>query len=245
MLFDHLFRKNKNKDKEKERNPLCGDDRARILDMLQDMARGTQEALNGAMRALTERDDKLAQEVIDQDDIVDRLEVDVEQACLRFIAMRQPVRDDLRFVFTVLKIITDLERTADQAVNIAQRAQKLNRQSLLKPLVDIPKMASLCEGMLRDSLKAFVENDADLARGVFRRDDEVDRLNQQVFDEVVGLMAENPDRDDDYVRRSTDLILIARYLERTGDHACNIAERAYFMITGNRIKEDRPRKDLS
>ena len=242
MLFDHLFKKDK-KTVEK-RNPLCGDDREKILSMLQEMGRETIEALDRAMHALMDRDDDLARQVIDQDDIVDRLEVDVEQACLRFIAMRQPVRDDLRFVFTVLKIITDLERTADQAVNIAQRAQKLNRQSLLKPLVDIPQMSIICGEMLRDSIKAFVESDVALAKDVFRRDDEVDRLNNQVFDEVVGLMAENPERDDNYVRRSTDLILIARYLERIGDHACNISERAYFMITGNRIKEDWP-KDVS
>lgn len=242
MLFDHLFKKDK-KTVEK-RNPLCGDDREKILSMLQEMGRETIGALDRAMHALMDRDDDLARQVIDQDDIVDRLEVDVEQACLRFIAMRQPVRDDLRFVFTVLKIITDLERTADQAVNIAQRAQKLNRQSLLKPLVDIPQMSIICGEMLRDSIKAFVESDVALAKDVFRRDDEVDRLNNQVFDEVVGLMAENPERDDNYVRRSTDLILIARYLERIGDHACNISERAYFMITGNRIKEDWP-KDVS
>lgn len=242
MLFEHLFKRDK-KQKE-ERNSLCCDDREKIVGMLQEMARETVGALDRAMRSLMDRDDELAQQVIDQDDIVDRLEVDVEQACLRFIAMRQPVRDDLRFVFTVLKIITDMERTADQAVNIAQRAQKLNRQSLLKPLIDIPQMATICGEMLRDSLKAFVENDAALAREVFRRDDEVDRLNRQVFDEIMVLMAENPQRDDTYIRRATDLILIARYLERIGDHASNIAERSFFMITGNRIKEDWP-KNLS
>lgn len=236
MFLERLFKKEK--PQREQFSPLCGDDREKIVSMLQEMAWETINALDRAMRSLTERDDELAQEVIDEDDVIDRMEVDVEQACLKFIAMRQPVRDDLRFVFTVMKIITDMERTGDQAVNIAQRAQKLNGQSLLKPLIDIPRMAIICSEMLRDALKAFVEKDAVLAREVFLRDDEVDRLNRQVFEELMELMAHKPENEDSYIRRATDLILIARYLERIGDHASNIAERSFFMITGNRIKED-------
>ena len=238
MWFDRLLKKAGTGE---ERHPLCGDDREQILELLQKMSHETVKALEMAMKSLVDRNESLAMEVIAGDDVVDRLEVEVEQVCLRFIAMRQPVRDDLRFVFTVLKIITDLERTADQAVNIAQRACKLGKEELFKPLVDIPEMGEICAGMLGDALESFVNADAALARDVFRRDDLVDRLNHRVFEEIMGLMAGNPQRDDAYLRKATDLILTSRYLERIGDHASNIAERSFFMITGNRIKEDWPK----
>jgi phosphate transport system protein len=218
---------------------LFREDRERIMELLALMGEACLEALEKATSAVLERDPARGKAVVDGDDRIDGLEVEIEQACLSSIALHKPVRDDLRFIFSVMKIITDLERVGDQAVNIARRVIGMKGQSYLKPLEDLPQMAEISMGMLSDGLKAFRESDAGLAREVFRRDDKVDRLNRQISDELLRLMA-HLGGEEKTLGGATDLILIARCYERVGDHACNIAERAYFMITGNRIKQSFP-----
>lgn len=232
MTFDFLRR---TRAVRKEENLLFDKDRREILQRLDEMGRATASAVEQSVVSLIDRNDGLARSVIEGDDIVDAMEVEIEQICLRSLALRQPVREDLRFVFSVLKIITDMERTADQAANIAKRALDLNRAPLLKPLIDIPQMKEVALTMLRDALRAFSEEKSDLACEVFLRDDEVDQLNRQVHDDLLEIMAQRGSLDD--IGKATDLMLVARSLERIADHASNIAERAYFMITGDRIKE--------
>ncbi|MGB4366803.1 MAG: phosphate signaling complex protein PhoU, partial [Acetomicrobium sp.] len=196
-----------------------------------------ERAIDDALGAIMKKSDDLALEVIRKDDDVDIIEVEVEQECLRLLAMRQPVREDLRFVFTIIKIITELERIGDQAVNIAERALELNREGLIKPLIDIPKMADIVIEMVREAIEAFEARDIDKLMEVYRRDDEVDALNRVNFAETIQIMASTKMDDPYSVKKATDLLSVSRYLERAGDHATNIAERAFFSVTGERIKE--------
>ncbi|WP_423233154.1 phosphate signaling complex protein PhoU [Aminirod propionatiphilus] len=236
MLFN-FFSKREEK-RQGGDNLLFDNDRREILRRLEAMGEATALAVENAVASLVDRDDGRARTVIDGDDVIDAMEVEIEQICLRSLALRQPVREDLRFVFSVLKIITDMERTADQAVNIAKRALDLNSAPLLKPLIDIPRMATGAVAMIRDALRAFGDEDVALARDVFFRDDVIDDLNRQVFSELLEIMARSGAVGS--VGQAADLILVARSLERVGDHASNIAERAYFMITGDRIKGTSP-----
>ena len=235
MLFKLLRGKEKARGDD---NLLFDNDRREILRRLQTMGEATALAGEGAVASLVDRAAGRARTVIAGDDVIDAMEVEIEQICLRSLALRQPVREDLRFVFSVLKIITDMERTADQAVNIAKRALDLNSAPLLKPLIDIPRMAEGAVAMVRDALRAFGDEDVALARDVFSRDDVIDDLNRQVFSELLEIMARSGAVGS--VGQAADLILVARSLERVGDHASNIAERAYFMITGDRIKGTAP-----
>ncbi|MCF7935528.1 MAG: phosphate signaling complex protein PhoU [Synergistales bacterium] len=218
-------------------------DKRELTRLLSEMGDTTETALRQAIRSLLERNSDLAGQVIAGDDQVDDLEVSIEQECLRSIGMRQPVRDDLRFVFSVLKIITDLERMGDQAVNIAKTSMELNRRPLFKPLEDTPRMAEQAVTMMSNALQAFTEEDAELALQVFKNDATVDRYYAAIFEEIMVLLArgENSERGD--IERAMRLVLVARALERVGDHAANIAERAYFMVTGGRIKEEIRRRE--
>lgn len=218
---------------------LFKEDRDRLFKLLSEMVEVAQRALDKAMRALLEHSDDLALEVIRVDEEkVDLLEIEIERECLRLIAMRQPVREELRFVFSVLKIITDLERIGDQAVNIAQRTLDLNREGLLKPLVDIPKMAEICQEMISGAIRSMVEMDAELAKAVSLKDEKVDALNHAILAELVEIAGRTHIIDPLSIKKATDLMLVARHLERVGDHASNIAERSFFFITGKRIKEE-------
>jgi len=227
--------------KESERGEKVGGlferDRKWLFERLYAMVDSVERALDGAMQAMIQKSDDLALEVIENDDVVDLIEVEVEQECLRLLAMRQPVREDLRFVFTIIKIITELERIGDQAVNIAERALELNREGLLKPLIDIPRMSEIVKEMVGGAVKAFEAKDVDRLIEVYERDDEVDALNRSIFAEMVQIMASTRLDDPYSVKKATDLLSVSRYLERAGDHATNIAERAFFSVTGERIKE--------
>jgi len=227
--------------KESERGEKVGGlferDRKWLFERLYAMVDSVERALDGAMQAMLQKSDDLALEVIENDDVVDLIEVEVEQECLRLLAMRQPVREDLRFVFTIIKIITELERIGDQAVNIAERALELNREGLLKPLIDIPRMSEIVKEMVGGAVKAFEAKDVDRLIEVYERDDEVDALNRSIFAEMVQIMASTRLDDPYSVKKATDLLSVSRYLERAGDHATNIAERAFFSVTGERIKE--------
>lgn len=189
-----------------------------------------EETIYKAVNSLKDRDVALAREVVAGDDLIDRMETDIEQRCLQLIALQQPLAGDLRAIGTALKIITDLERMADHAVDIAKVTLRLEGQPLIKPLVDIPRMAEIARSMLRDSLKAYVNRDVDLAMEMIKRDHEVDHLYNQIFRELLTFMIEDPKT----ITQATYLIFVAQFLERIGDHATNLGEWILYMVTGER-----------
>lgn len=184
--------------------------------------------LDSAMQALVKQDIMLANDVIQRDDIADQMDLDIEIACMRLLALQQPMSKDLRIIGTALKIITDIERIGDYSVDIARAAKLLADEPYFKPLIDLPKMAELTKKMLRDALQAFVERSIDKAFKVCEDDDAVDRLNLMLLDELMDFMRKDPD----LVRQSVLLVLISRYLERIADHVTNVAERIVYMETG-------------
>jgi phosphate transport system protein len=196
------------------------------------MAGRAEAAIGQAMRGLTLRDVTMTEDVIRGDAVIDRLEVEVDERCLRMLALYQPEAGDLRFVAMALKINSDLERIADQAVNVAERALDLFRAPTLKPLIDLPRLAELTQGMLRRSVEAFVQRDASLARAVCASDDEVDAIDEQVFRELLTFMMQ----DCRAIARSVNLILVSRHLERVADHATNIAEDVIYLVEGRTVK---------
>ena len=191
-----------------------------------------ESAIQKAIRGLERRDASLASDVLRDDLVIDQQELDIEERCLRLLALQQPLARDLRFITAALKISNDLERIGDHAVNIAGSAQRLVAEPPLKPLVDIPRMELLATGMLRDALDAFVRRDAPAARKLVLRDDEVDQLNRQVFRELMSFMIEDPRT----ITRALDLVLVARNLERVADLATNIAEEVVFIAEARIIK---------
>ena len=185
-----------------------------------------------SIESLRRSDPILAQQVFEDDRAIDRQEIDVEERCLRLLALQQPLAGDLRFITAALKISNDLERVGDHAVNIAGGTVRLAGKPLLKPLVDIPRMADLALGMLHEALDAFVRRDGESARRLVRRDDEVDDLNRQVFRELLSYMIEDPST----ITRAMELILVARNLERVADLATNVAEEVVFIAEAKIIK---------
>lgn len=199
-----------------------------------------EEAVSRSVKGLVDRDPSLTEDVIHSDDGINMMEIDIEETCLKLLALHQPAGSDLRFITMVMRIVNDLERMGDQAVNIAERALDLFKQPLLKPLIDIPRMAALAQKMVKDSLDAFVNRDAKLARSVCERDDEVDNLNDQIFRELLTYMIE----DSTAITRAVDLILIGRHIERIADHATNIGEDVIYLVQGKNIKHHVEEKNL-
>ncbi len=193
----------------------------------------TEESIARSLAALQKLDARMAQAVIKDDIKVNELEVAIDDKCLQLIALYQPAAMDLRFIAMALKMCTDLERIADLAVNICQRTLELADRPQLKPLIDIPRMASLAQGMLRDAVDAFVNRDVDLAKQVIRRDDEADSLRNLVQSELVN---DYLAKDASTAPRAVALILVARYLERICDHTTNIAEDVIYMVKGDKVK---------
>ena len=189
------------------------------------------------MRALAERDSKLAEDVSTIDREVNRLEVQIDEACRRILALRQPAASDLRFITTALKIVVDLERIGDLAVNISERAIDLNQSPPLRPVHDLPKLAQLCQIQLRKALDAFVDGDAGKAETVIKDDDLLDALYHKLFNELLGLMMEDPRN----IRRATSLMFVAKHLERLGDHATNVAEMVIYMVRGTDVRHPHSR----
>jgi phosphate transport system protein len=185
-----------------------------------------------AIQALVTRDVNLAHAIIQKDVEVNRLDVEIDDLCIRLLALRQPAARDLRFITTALKITTDLERIGDRAVSISERSIELADEPPLKPYIDVPRMAQISGAMLRQSLDAFVREDADLALAVCRSDDEVDKLNGQIFRELLSYMIEDPHA----ITRAMRILFISKYLERIADHATNIAEMVVFMVKGKSIR---------
>ena len=196
------------------------------------MADTAQEMIGLAMKALVERKKELTDKVFELEDTVNHLEIEIEEEVLRLLALRQPIAGDLRLLTAILKINNDLERVGDQAVNISETVLFLLKEPPLKPLIDIPQMALLAQKMIKNSLEAFVHDDSKLAQQVCKDDDEVDRLNSQLFRELLTYMIEDPKN----ITRALDLILISRNLERIADHATNISEDVIFIVEGKNIK---------
>jgi len=191
-----------------------------------------EDQIRRVMRALIERDDALAHDVIERERQVNAYDVEIDEKCVELLALHQPTAGDLRFITTAMKIVTDLERIGDQAVNIAQRAIELNLEPQLKPYIDLPRMADKAQAMVKESLDAFVARDTALARRVCGEDGSVDALNHQIFRELLTFMMEDPKT----IPRAIRLMLIARFLERVADHATNIAEMVIYMVDSKMVR---------
>jgi phosphate transport system protein len=191
-----------------------------------------EQAIGLSVRSLVERDSHLAQEVVDGDTIIDSLELEIDDLCIEILARHQPMARDLRFITTAMKITPDLERMADHAANIAERAIELNEEPPLAAVVDIPFMAQRAQEMLRGALDSFVRADAQAARAVIQLDDELDRRMEQIFRVLLSHMMENPST----ITRALRYTFIAKYFERIGDQATNICEQIVFMAEARVIK---------
>jgi len=196
------------------------------------MAALVEESTNNAVLSIVKRDSELTQKTFEFEDRINKMEISIDDMCLKLLALRQPVAADLRFITSAMKITTDLERMGDQAVNIAERATSLSQEPQLKAYIDIPRMAELAQSMVKDVLDAFVNGDSGLARSVCERDDLVDGLNNQVVRELLTYMMSDPKT----IPRAVHLMIVFRCLERIADHATNIAEDVIFMVDALVIK---------
>ena len=202
---------------------------AMIQDNLMRMSKMVDQAIARALESLQNRDQSLATKVIEEDEAINEIRFKIEEACLALIATQQPAAHDLRAVIAAMSIVIDMERMADHAAGIAKTVIRMGEEPLLKPLIDIPRMVKLARDMLSGSLRAFIEQDAESARSIASRDDEMDILYRAIFDELVEIMAHKPDS----VERATYLLWCAHNLERIGDRVTNIAERVVFVSTGD------------
>src|SRR5262245_1445562 len=195
-------------------------------------------AIADATRALIERRPSLAQRVVDEDDELDRLEIEIDDICLEVLAREQPVASDLRFITTAMKIVRDIERIGDNGVNIARRALEIMNEPELKPIIDVPVAAKAAQRILKESLDAFVLGDAKMAKGVIDDDKYIDDVCEQMLRELLTYMFEDPAT----ISRALPLIFVARNLERVGDHAANIAEMVIFLVEGRDIRHSQAAK---
>jgi len=213
------------------------------LDVLKEnllkMATLVEGTIHDTVQSLVKRDSDLANEIFKRERQINDMELVIDEMCLKLLALRQPMAVDLRFITSAMKIITDLERMGDQAVNIAERALSLNQEPQLKPYIDLPRMAEIAQSMVKDVLDAFVNKDVKLARSVCERDDLVDGLNDQVFRELLTYMMS----DQKTITRAVHLMIVSRCLERIADHATNIAEDVIFMVDALVIKHHADAKE--
>jgi phosphate transport system protein len=186
---------------------------------------------------MTERDSELAERVKSRDREINRMEVEIDGMCRRILALRQPAASDLRFITTALKIVTDLERMGDLAVNVAERALDLNQAPPLGPLHDLAKLADLSEAQLKKALDAFVSGDVKRAEEVMEGDSLLDALYLKIFNDLLALMME----DSRNIRRATSIMFAAKHLERFGDHATNLGEMVVYMVRGEDVRHPRSR----
>lgn len=190
-----------------------------------------EKQVSDAIRALKDRDVKIAARVIEQDDQVDQMEEDIDKEAIRLLAIRQPMAVDLRVIAMAMKISNDLERIGDYASNMAKRAISLAEQPPLKPLYTIPHMGQITQAMVKQILDAYVERDSAKAMAAWHRDNEVDQLYDSLFRELMTYMLEEPRN----IPTCVDLLSVAKHVERIGDHACNIAEKIHYMVHSERI----------
>ncbi len=203
-----------------------------LREMVLRMGGLVEDMIARSIRSLVERDSGLAEAAIASDGRVNTGEVETDELCVQLIALHQPMARDLRFITTAMKIVTNLERIADLAVNISERALELNREPTLKPYIDIPKLADHTQKMLKEALDAFVTGDTKLALRVCQDDDFVDDLNDQIYRELLTFMIEDPRT----ISRATKISFVSKYLERIADHATNIAEMVVYMVEGRDIR---------
>ena len=198
-----------------------------------------EEAIGRAIRSLVERNNRFAEEVIEGDRVINTYDVEIDEECIRVLALRQPVGGDLRFITTAMKITTDLERIGDFAENISKLALELNKEPQLKPYIDIPLMAKIVQGMVVDVLEAFTKPDTAMAYDVIQRDEQMDNLAVQIFNELLFFMIKDPST----VSRAVKVSYVAKHLERMADHATNIAEMVIYMVEGRFIRHLHPSKE--
>ncbi len=212
------------------------DELVHLNEMLLKMAALVEASIKDSVEALVERESELARKVIKNDRTINAFDVDIDEECIRLLALKQPMGKDLRLITTAMKITTDLERIGDNAVNIAERSIELNQEPQLKPYIDIPRMSRIVQGMVRDTIDAFVNEDVMLAKDIIMRDDSVDDLNEAVWKELMFIMTQDPTT----VSRAVKITYISKYLERIGDHATNIAETVVYMVAGKIIRHMLP-----
>ena len=191
-----------------------------------------ERAVHQAVQAVLDAEESLAETVLEEENAINEMQIEIDDRVMRLLALQQPMAVDLRFILAISRINNDLERIGDQGVNIAQSALRILRHPQVKPYVDLPRMSELAEGMVRDSLNALVHGDTELAKGVLARDDQVDLLRDQMFRELLTYMMENSA----VVFPAFELILVAKNLERIGDHATNIAEDVIYMVAGRDVR---------
>jgi phosphate transport system protein len=211
-----------------------------LRDKLLAMGGLVEQAISTSVRCIIERDTAMAEAVKEKDRAINRMEVAVDGDCRRILALRQPAASDLRFITTALKIVTDLERMGDLAVNVAERAIDLAKAPALAPLNDLAKLADLSQAQLKRALDAFVTGDVAKAEEVMKGDDLLDALYLRIFNDLLGLMME----DSRNIRRATSLMFAAKHLERFGDHATNLAEMVIYMVRGTDIRHPRSRSTV-
>lgn len=209
---------------------------AELKTKLVHMASLAEDQIDKALAALVKRDSALAYRVIERDHEVNALDVEIDEDCIRLLALHQPAARDLRLVTTGMKISTELERISDLAENVCERTIELNEEPQLKPYIDIPRMGNLARIMVKESIDAFVKDDSALARKVLANDDLVDELMEQIFRELLSFMIEDPHT----ISRAIRLSFIAKYIERVADHATNIAELVVYLVEGKIIRHTSP-----
>lgn len=209
---------------------------AELKTKLVNMASLAEDQIDKALAALVKRDSALARRVIEQDHKVNALDVEIDEDCIRLLALHQPAARDLRLVTTAMKISTELERISDLAENVCERTIELNEEPQLKPYIDIPRMGNLARIMVKESIDAFVKDDSALARKVLAHDDLVDELMEQIFRELLSFMIEDPHT----ITRAIRLSFIAKYIERVADHSTNIAELVVYLVEGKIIRHTSP-----
>ncbi len=207
-----------------------------IKDLLLRMGAKVEHSIAHSIRALLERDTLMAEEVIERDDEIDRMEVEIDQRTIELIAKMQPAAVDLRFVATIMKITPELERIADLAQDVCERVIELNREPQLKPVTQLPQLAESAQKMVREALDSFVRGDADLARSVIRQDDIADALTEDSFRALLTYMLENPRNISPAIR----LTFIGKYFERMADGATNICEMVVYLVEGKMIRHSPP-----
>jgi len=203
-----------------------------LKEKLLKMASLTEESIAKSIKSLVKRDFTFAQEVIKEDTKIDLLEVEINNLALKLLALKQPMANDLRFITSAMKIASHLERIGEQAVNIAERSLELITQPLLKPLIDIPRMAELAQEILRNSINFLINNDVSSVEELWKIEDVINDLNSQIFRELLTYMIEDPKT----IKRAIELILVGRHLERIADLSTNIVEEIVYIVNGEDIK---------
>lgn len=199
-----------------------------LKDKVFQMGNMVDSLISESMEALLNQDLEAAAQIEKKDDKIDKLEMEIEGECMNLLTLQQPLAGDLRLIAAALKIITDLERMGDHAVNVAHVTLEIGKEPFIKPLIDIPKMADYCRNMIEESLDAFENADVEKAKKVAEMDEEVDKLYDRVFEDVINIIADNRE----LLKQGSKLLFIARYLERIADHTTNICERIIYMVTG-------------